>query len=92
MTQVVDTDKVIPVNGRINSKFLINCGQPLHGRVKITGAKNAATKLLAASMLSGGKSSFHNVPNKISDLAIAKEICTLIGSTKKKKESTRAQF
>ncbi len=81
MTQVLHTDKVIPVKGKINSKFLINGGQPLHGKVKITGAKNAATKLLAASMLSDQKSSFHNVPNKISDLAIAKEICTLIGSS-----------
>lgn len=86
MTQVLDTDKVIPVNGRINSKFLINGGQPLHGSVKITGAKNAATKLLAASMLSGKKSLFHNVPNKISDLAIAKEICTLIGSAFEEKD------
>jgi len=62
------------------SKFIINGGYPLHGRVKISGAKNSATKLLVASMLTDKNCILHNSPNKISDLAVTIEICESAGS------------
>lgn len=63
-----------------NSKFLINGGNPLHGKVKVSGAKNSASKLLVASLLTDGKCILHNSPNKISDLILTKEICESVGS------------
>ncbi len=62
------------------SKFIIKGGNPLHGSVKVTGAKNSATKIIVASLLTSEECTFRNSPNKISDLTITKEICTLLGS------------
>lgn len=63
-----------------NSKFIIKGGNPLHGSVKITGAKNSATKLLVASILTKEKCRLFNSPNKINDLKVTSEICSFIGS------------
>lgn len=63
-----------------NSKFIVQGGNPLHGNIKVSGSKNAATKLLVASMLSDKPSVFYNSPNKISDLTITKETCESLGS------------
>ncbi|MBK8553768.1 MAG: UDP-N-acetylglucosamine 1-carboxyvinyltransferase [Ignavibacteria bacterium] len=63
-----------------NSKFLINGGKPLNGKVKVSGAKNSASKLLVASLLTDQKCILHNSPNKISDLILTKEICESLGS------------
>ncbi|MBS1517365.1 MAG: UDP-N-acetylglucosamine 1-carboxyvinyltransferase [Bacteroidetes bacterium] len=63
-----------------NTKFLIKGGHPLHGRVKVSGAKNSATKLLVASLLTDEQCILHNSPNKISDLTITTDICKALGS------------
>ncbi|RJQ46577.1 MAG: UDP-N-acetylglucosamine 1-carboxyvinyltransferase [Gaiellales bacterium] len=44
------------------AKYLITGGVPLAGKVRISGAKNSALKLMAASLLSPRKSILHNVP------------------------------
>ncbi len=62
------------------SRFLIKGGNPLSGKVKVSGAKNSATKLLVASLLTEGQCSFGNSPNKISDLTITNELCIQLGS------------
>ncbi len=41
----------------------IKGGTPLVGEVKASGAKNAITKLLVASLLSDKRCTFYNVPN-----------------------------
>ncbi|MGM0451831.1 MAG: UDP-N-acetylglucosamine 1-carboxyvinyltransferase [Thermodesulfobacteriota bacterium] len=43
-------------------EILITGGQPLNGEVKISGAKNAALPMLAATILTGGTFCFENVP------------------------------
>ncbi|REJ75213.1 MAG: UDP-N-acetylglucosamine 1-carboxyvinyltransferase [Acidobacteria bacterium] len=43
-------------------KFLIKGGNALHGRVAISGAKNSALPCLAATLLSSGTVTLHNVP------------------------------
>ncbi|MDQ3633499.1 MAG: UDP-N-acetylglucosamine 1-carboxyvinyltransferase [Acidobacteriota bacterium] len=43
-------------------KFLIKGGTPLHGTVKISGAKNSALPCLAATLLSPKTITLHNVP------------------------------
>ncbi len=57
----------------------INGGAPLKGRVKASGAKNAITKMLVASLLSDKRCTFHNVPD-IGDVEITVDLCKEIGS------------
>ncbi|MFA7360065.1 MAG: UDP-N-acetylglucosamine 1-carboxyvinyltransferase [Candidatus Kapaibacterium sp.] len=63
-----------------NYKFIINGVKPLHGSVKVSGAKNSATKLMVASMLSDEKSFFKNSPNGISELGVTIDLCKILGS------------
>ncbi len=44
-------------------KLIIEGGKPLHGEVKISGAKNAALPLIAATLLSSGMHTLKNVPD-----------------------------
>lgn len=54
-------------------------GKSLQGNVRASGAKNAMTKLLVASLLSDKKCTFYNVPN-IGDVEITLNLCREIGS------------
>lgn len=56
----------------------IKGGKPLHGEVSVTGAKNAATKIIVASMLSDKKCTLYNVPN-ISEIDVTLELCKEVG-------------
>ena len=44
-------------------KIRINGGRPLRGSIKVSGAKNAALPLLAATLLAPGTYTLHNVPD-----------------------------
>jgi len=44
-------------------KLVIEGGRPLHGEVKISGAKNAALPLMAATLLTPGRHTLRNVPD-----------------------------
>ncbi len=57
----------------------IRGGKPLQGQIRASGAKNAMTKLLVASLLSDKKCTFYNVPN-IGDVEITVNLCKEIGS------------
>jgi UDP-N-acetylglucosamine 1-carboxyvinyltransferase len=59
-------------------KFVITGGTPLHGEVRIAGAKNAVLKQMAAAALTDEPVILHNVP-KISDVAILRELMSDIG-------------
>ncbi|NGX28493.1 MAG: UDP-N-acetylglucosamine 1-carboxyvinyltransferase 1 [Candidatus Anoxychlamydiales bacterium] len=59
-------------------KLLIKGGTSLQGKIKASGAKNAMTKLLVASLISDKKCIFHNVPN-IGDVEITLALCKEIG-------------
>lgn len=48
-------------------RFLLEGGASLQGEVKVSGAKNAALKLIAASLLAPGRTVLHNVP-RITDV------------------------
>lgn len=45
------------------SKFIIHGGKKLMGQISVNGAKNAALKIMAASLLSADKTTLKNVPN-----------------------------
>ncbi|MFZ5853197.1 MAG: UDP-N-acetylglucosamine 1-carboxyvinyltransferase [Chloroflexota bacterium] len=58
--------------------FRIEGGRPLSGRVPISGAKNAALKLLAAATLTGERCRFSNVP-EIEDVRVMAETLRDLG-------------
>ncbi len=62
----------------MNEKLVIRGGKPLVGEVRIDGAKNAALKLLAASLLAAEPVEISNVPH-LQDVAIMLELLTELG-------------
>ena len=60
-------------------RIKIKGGTPLEGRVRASGAKNAVTKLLVASLLTDKRCTFYNVPN-IAEVEITVDLCKEIGS------------
>jgi UDP-N-acetylglucosamine 1-carboxyvinyltransferase len=60
-------------------KFIINGGKTLSGKVKISGAKNSALKLIAASILAEDKTTLRNIP-KIEDVNIMTEVLRTLGA------------
>lgn len=60
-------------------KFVINGGKPLRGNVTISGAKNAAVAIVAATILSDEPCVLENVP-EISDISIALRILYEMGA------------
>ena len=60
-------------------KYIIEGGQPLHGEVTISGAKNAAVAILPATLLVNGKCHIENVPD-ISDVRLLLEILSDMGA------------
>src|SRR5918996_4407576 len=59
-------------------RFLVTGGVPLEGTVVVSGAKNAALKMLAAAALTGERCRFTNVP-EIEDVRAMTETLTDLG-------------
>ncbi|MBI5413908.1 UDP-N-acetylglucosamine 1-carboxyvinyltransferase [Candidatus Peregrinibacteria bacterium] len=62
----------------IREKFYIEGGIPLSGTVRVSGSKNAALPILAASILVGGNSRISDVP-EIDDTISMMEILEILG-------------
>ena len=58
--------------------FEVTGGAVLNGRVRITGAKNSALKLMAAALLATGTTTIDEVPD-ILDVAIMSEVLRSLG-------------
>lgn len=61
------------------SQLIVKGGKPLKGTVPVYGAKNAATKMMIASLLTDELCEIRNMP-RISDIDVTKELCEQIGS------------
>ncbi len=59
--------------------FLIKGGVPLHGEVTVSGAKNAALPIMAATLLTAERCVIHHVPN-VSDVRFMGQILTWLGA------------
>lgn len=59
-------------------KFLITGGQKLQGQIKVSGSKNAALPIIAASLLTDEPVELTNVPN-IEDIATMEHILHFLG-------------
>jgi len=69
------------------AKFIIQGGTPLFGKVSISGAKNAALPLLAASLLSAQPIILHNIPN-LEDIHTMVSLLKSLGKTIIRENST----
>jgi UDP-N-acetylglucosamine 1-carboxyvinyltransferase len=59
-------------------KFIVHGGRKLKGRIKVSGAKNAALPIMAACLLTNGKVTLRNVPD-LRDIASISEILRVLG-------------
>ncbi len=59
-------------------KIIIEGGRQLNGTVTISGAKNAALPITAASILTGGRHRFHRVP-QLRDIETIRKIMSKMG-------------
>lgn len=66
-------------------KIVVHGNGVLEGEVRVSGAKNSALKLMAATLLGQGTSVLHNVP-RISDIGIMSEVLTRLGATVEREE------
>lgn len=60
-------------------KFLVKGGKPLEGEITLAGAKNAASKMMIASLLTDEQCVLSNFP-QIGETDITGELCEAVGS------------
>lgn len=60
-------------------RIIIRGGKPLHGQVKVFGAKNAVLKMMAAALLAKGVTTLRNVPN-LTDVHMMAEVLRHLGA------------
>jgi UDP-N-acetylglucosamine 1-carboxyvinyltransferase len=73
--------------GSEEPRFIIRGGRRLSGTISVSGAKNSALKLMAASLLAPGVSVLHNVPD-IQDVRTMREVLEHLGAVVAFQEGT----
>ena len=68
------------------SKYIIEGGKKVEGRVKISGSKNSSLPIIAATILNGGKTTLYNVP-EIKDTQMMYKILETLGAKVEKKNN-----
>ena len=68
------------------SKYIIEGGRKVEGRVKISGSKNSSLPIIAATILNGGKTTLYNVP-EIKDTQMMYKILETLGAKVEKKNN-----
>ncbi len=71
-------------------KIKIIGGQKLNGTIPVSGAKNAALKLMCAGLLSGESLFLENAPNALRDIASQTDLLEHLGCTVKRENGTIA--
>ena len=57
--------------------FVIRGGKPLHGRVRVDGAKNSALPIMAAALMADGETLLRDVPNLVDVTTLAELLRSL---------------
>ena len=60
--------------------YIIEGGVPLHGEVRISGAKNAVSKLMMASLLTEDRCTIRNAPPNLGDVTITERVLQSLGA------------
>ena len=69
-----------------DQQFIIEGGYPLKGKIRLSGTKNAATKMMVASLLTDEEVILENCPD-LGDVQITAELCEAVGGTVKREGS-----
>ena len=64
---------------RTDDVYVVRGGGPLHGTVRVPGAKNSALKLIAASVLTSEPVTIHNLPD-IADIPVMVDLVRSLGA------------
>jgi UDP-N-acetylglucosamine 1-carboxyvinyltransferase len=72
-------------------KFLIKGGNALHGTVAISGAKNSALPVMAATLLTAEKVTLHNIP-KVRDLITMSKLLAFMSAKVSVKELPASDY
>ena len=67
-------------DGHTNAYYRIEGGIPLRGEVALSGAKNAATKLMVATLLTEDACVIRNAPRDLGDVAITEQVLRALGT------------
>ncbi len=73
--------------GSVEPRLIIRGGRRLSGTIAVSGAKNSALKLMAASLLTSGVGVLHNVPD-IQDVRTMQEVLEYLGAAVTFEEGT----
>ena len=76
-----------PINNNFMESFLIKGGAPLHGEVEISGSKNAALPIMAATLLTDEPCVIRHVPD-LSDTRFMAQILASLGAEVKFRNGT----
>jgi UDP-N-acetylglucosamine 1-carboxyvinyltransferase len=68
-------------------KLIIEGGRSLHGNIAVSGAKNAALPLLAATLMASGQHTLHNVPD-LRDTRTMLKVLETLGAVWERKGTT----
>ena len=71
-------------------KIKVIGGQPLHGDIPISGAKNCALKLMCAALLTDQSVYFENSPNSLRDMQSQTELLEYLGCAVKRENDLMA--
>jgi UDP-N-acetylglucosamine 1-carboxyvinyltransferase len=66
--------------GMYSRRFIVKGGKPLEGTVKLSGAKNSASKLFIASLLTDKPVRLANCPCSTIEMHIARKMCETLGT------------
>jgi len=66
--------------GIYSRRFVVKGGKPLSGTVKLSGAKNSASKLFITSLLTDQPVRLSNCPCGTLEMHITRQICELLGT------------
>src|SRR5829696_9519886 len=64
--------------GKVVERFFVEGGSRLYGEVTVSGAKNAALKMIAAALLAPGRTTLRNVP-RIRDVETMLAVLDVLG-------------
>jgi UDP-N-acetylglucosamine 1-carboxyvinyltransferase len=72
--------KIKSSTGMYSRRFIVKGGKPLNGTVKLSGAKNSASKLFITALLSDKPVRLANCPCSTIEMHITKKMCETLGT------------
>lgn len=72
--------KINPSTGVYSRRFIVKGGKPLHGTIKLSGAKNSGSKLFISTLLTDMPVHISNCPCGTIEMQVTRKICESLGT------------